>query len=67
MNRDLKLEAIYESMSETKKKTEKCDQCQETMINGVRCHEKGCPNQKHECKGCNTKIPMNQKYCEDCK
>lgn len=22
----------------------KCDQCQELMINGVRCHEIGCPN-----------------------
>jgi hypothetical protein len=23
---------------------EPCDQCNETMINGVRCHEIGCPN-----------------------
>jgi len=22
----------------------KCDQCNEMMINGVRCHERGCPN-----------------------
>lgn len=21
-----------------------CDQCEEMMINGVRCHETGCPN-----------------------
>jgi hypothetical protein len=23
---------------------EPCDQCNEIMINGVRCHEIGCPN-----------------------
>lgn len=24
--------------------TPRCDQCAELMINGVRCHETGCPN-----------------------
>lgn len=24
--------------------TARCDQCAELMINGVRCHETGCPN-----------------------
>jgi len=26
----------------------KCDQCQELMIQGVRCHETGCPNIRKE-------------------
>jgi hypothetical protein len=30
----------------------KCDQCEELMINGIRCHEIGCPNAK---KGKNAK------------
>ena len=25
-----------------------CDQCQELMIQGVRCHETGCPNIRKE-------------------
>ena len=43
-----------------------CEQCQALSINGVACHETGCPNARHECKGCNTLIPMRQKYCEEC-
>lgn len=32
-----------------------CDQCQATMINGVFCHETGCPNialQPRQCREC---------------
>lgn len=43
-----------------------CSQCQALGINGVACHETGCPNAKHDCKGCDTLIPARQKYCEDC-
>lgn len=25
-----------------------CDQCQAVMINGVYCHEQGCPNANHD-------------------
>ena len=43
-----------------------CSQCQAVVINGMACHEHGCSNAKHECKGCNGQIPVNQKYCADC-
>lgn len=26
----------------------KCDQCEACMINGVFCHETGCPNSRRE-------------------
>lgn len=44
-----------------------CSQCAALVINGIPCHETGCPNAKHECHGCNNLIPVNQKYCEDCR
>ena len=44
-----------------------CSCCEVVIINGVPCHETGCRNAKHECKGCNNLIPVNQKYCEDCR
>lgn len=43
-----------------------CSQCQMMAINGTPTHEQGCPNAKHECKGCNKVISANVKYCEDC-
>lgn len=43
-----------------------CSQCAVMIINGWPCHETGCPNQKHLCAGCDTFIPLQQKYCEDC-
>lgn len=43
-----------------------CDQCQAAMINGVFCHETGCPNQTWECKGCNAPVKRAGAYCEDC-
>jgi len=43
-----------------------CFQCQATVINGIPCHETGCPMAKHECNGCNEVIPTNQRYCQDC-
>src|SRR5438128_1305901 len=44
----------------------KCSQCEVLMINGIATHETGCPNQKHECGGCNQLVAMNQRYCNDC-
>ena len=44
----------------------KCSQCEALVVNGVPTHEAGCPNKTHECRGCNARIPMNQRYCEDC-
>jgi len=43
-----------------------CSQCEALVINGLACHETGCPHATHECKGCNVQIPINQRYCEDC-
>lgn len=33
-----------------------CSQCEALCINGVPCHEHGCPNAKRECRGCNTLV-----------
>lgn len=44
----------------------KCSQCQALVINGHACHEAGCPNATHECKGCDVQIPVRQRYCEEC-
>ena len=44
----------------------KCSQCEAHAINGIPCHEHGCPNAKHECKGCATWIPARHTYCADC-
>ncbi len=44
----------------------RCSQCEVLVIQGVACHETGCPNAKHECHGCNELIPVNHKYCEEC-
>lgn len=44
-----------------------CSQCEASVINGVACHETGCPNEVHECHGCNSYVPRGVKYCEDCR
>lgn len=44
----------------------KCSQCDALCINGVPCHEEGCPNQTHECAECDTQIPKRQRLCESC-
>lgn len=44
----------------------RCSCCEALSINGVPCHETGCPNNRHECRGCNALLPLNQRYCEDC-
>lgn len=45
----------------------RCSQCEALAINGVPCHETGCPNATHECRGCNARIPVRQRYCENCR
>ena len=42
-----------------------CSQCEALCINGVPCHEQGCPNTKYECEGCNNIIDYKG-YCSDC-
>ncbi len=44
----------------------KCSQCEAVFINGVPCHETGCPNQTHECEGCHATVARKGAYCEDC-
>lgn len=44
----------------------RCSQCSALAINGYPSHETGCPNARHECRGCNALIPVRQRYCEDC-
>ncbi len=43
----------------------RCSQCNAVFINGVACHETTCPNQKFECKGCDTILDY-QGYCSEC-
>lgn len=43
----------------------RCSQCEAMVINGISCHETGCPNRVHECAGCNALIKSG-KYCADC-
>ncbi len=50
----------------TKRYRVRCSQCDACAINGVACHETGCPNAVHECNGCNELVPMNQRYCQEC-
>lgn len=44
----------------------RCSQCEASVINGIACHEAGCPNQTFECKGCNARVSRRGAYCEDC-
>ena len=43
-----------------------CSQCNAVCVNGHPIHERGCPHEMGECKGCNAIIPKNQRYCEEC-
>lgn len=43
-----------------------CSHCAALTINGTPTHERGCPSATHECNGCNARIPVRQRYCEDC-
>ncbi len=43
-----------------------CSQCAAAVINGVACHETGCPNTVYECRGCNARVARSGAYCVDC-
>ena len=56
----------------------KCNQCQMLSINGVTCHETGCPNQnsrwdedteewirQYECFYCGFMVDEGETCCED--
>lgn len=43
-----------------------CSCCSALSINGVPCHETSCPNEKHECRGCNAIVERHVRYCPDC-
>lgn len=44
-----------------------CSQCEALVINGVACHETGCPRATKECRGCNALLPARAyNYCPDC-
>ena len=49
-----------------------CEQCEATMINGIHCHETGCPDawktRTRDCAWCGqTFLPENrdQQYCDE--
>ena len=43
-----------------------CSQCEALSINGVACHETGCPNAMHECEECETLLPRGYRLCDSC-
>lgn len=58
--------SIVVSTGEPVRYRPRCSQCETLVINGVPCHETGCPNQTFECKGCNNRVSRRGAYCEDC-
>jgi hypothetical protein len=56
----------------------KCDQCEMVSINGIACHETGCPNSRltwneeygrfiktRECRECGSTIELGEVCCVD--
>lgn len=50
----------------TKQYRVRCESCEALVVNGIPCHEAGCPEAKHKCRGCSELIPANQRFCESC-
>lgn len=45
----------------------RCSQCDAVCVNGIPCHERGCPNDRNgECFECGTTINRRARYCDDC-
>lgn len=44
----------------------RCSQCQAATINGVPCHETGCPNRRGKCRECDFPIRAYLRICESC-
>lgn len=47
----------------------RCSRCQACTVNGMPIHERTCPNDTQECRGCNARIPASRfnNYCEECR
>ena len=47
-----------------------CDQCEVLTINGVRCHETGCPNawkdERRECAWCGVEFTPEERHQSCC-
>ncbi len=47
-----------------------CDSCEALMINGIYCHETGCPDAwkdyKRECKWCGQEFMPDEEHHEFC-
>lgn len=43
-----------------------CSQCAAVVINGVPCHEHGCPNDTHPCWECDAPVSKCYRLCESC-
>jgi hypothetical protein len=50
----------------------RCDSCEALYVNGVRCHESGCPGawreEVRECKWCGSDFEpedAHQRFCDD--
>ncbi len=43
-----------------------CSQCEALVINGVACHEHGCPNRGGECDECGSLTEHGRRLCESC-
>jgi len=46
-----------------------CNSCEVININGVNCHERGCPDaykdEKRNCLWCGAELQENQNFCDD--
>jgi hypothetical protein len=45
-----------------------CSQCQSMVVNGVPCHESGCPNERSEveCRECGTEFVQESRWDTTC-
>lgn len=43
-----------------------CSQCRVMIVNGHPFHERGCPNETHECAECDAQIKRGHRLCESC-
>jgi hypothetical protein len=61
---------------ECENKSPKCDQCDSVTVNGIYCHEHGCPNRnsrwdaenkrwvkQYECRRCGGKVDIGDSCC----
>jgi hypothetical protein len=39
----------------------RCSQCEALVINGVPCHESGCPNKPTICRECGNPVPKGER------